>query len=93
MPHPTNSMRPGCWASMRSGRSAARTVALLRRHRHRRRNTDTGRHDHRAWQHLCHGRQKRLCRSRVGIDAEAGPTEIAILADHTADPVRGLRPD
>jgi histidinol dehydrogenase len=23
----------------------------------------------------------------VGIDAEAGPTEIAILADHTADPV------
>lgn len=29
---------------------------------------------------------KRLCRSRVGIDAEAGPTEIAILADHTADP-------
>ncbi|MBI3215299.1 MAG: histidinol dehydrogenase [Mycobacterium sp.] len=30
---------------------------------------------------------KRLCRSQVGIDAEAGPTEIAILADHTADPV------
>jgi histidinol dehydrogenase len=29
---------------------------------------------------------KRLCRSRVGIDAEAGPTEIAILADQTADP-------
>ncbi|WP_165691655.1 histidinol dehydrogenase [Mycobacterium numidiamassiliense] len=29
---------------------------------------------------------KRLCRSVVGIDAEAGPTEIAILADHTADP-------
>jgi histidinol dehydrogenase len=29
---------------------------------------------------------KRLCRSRVGIDAEAGPTEIAILADHTASP-------
>ncbi|MGV0634742.1 histidinol dehydrogenase [Mycolicibacillus trivialis] len=29
---------------------------------------------------------KRLCRSRVGIDAEAGPTEIAILADATADP-------
>ncbi|VBA52481.1 Histidinol dehydrogenase [Mycobacterium attenuatum] len=29
---------------------------------------------------------KRLCRSDVGIDAEAGPTEIAILADHTADP-------
>ena len=29
---------------------------------------------------------KRLCRSRVGIDAEAGPTEIAVLADHTADP-------
>lgn len=29
---------------------------------------------------------KRLCRSAVGIDAEAGPTEIAILADHTADP-------
>lgn len=30
---------------------------------------------------------KRLCRSRVGIDAEAGPTEIAILADHTANPI------
>src|SRR6516165_6232067 len=29
---------------------------------------------------------KRICRSRVGIDAEAGPTEIAILADNTADP-------
>jgi histidinol dehydrogenase len=29
---------------------------------------------------------KRLCRSQVGIDAEAGPTEIAILADHTAAP-------
>ncbi|QUR69718.1 histidinol dehydrogenase [Mycobacterium spongiae] len=29
---------------------------------------------------------KRVCRSQVGIDAEAGPTEIAILADHTADP-------
>lgn len=29
---------------------------------------------------------KRLCRSHVGIDAEAGPTEILILADHTADP-------
>lgn len=30
---------------------------------------------------------KRLCRSQVGIDAEAGPTEIVILADDTADPV------
>ena len=30
---------------------------------------------------------KRLCRSVVGIDSEAGPTEIAVLADHTADPV------
>ena len=29
---------------------------------------------------------KRLVRGRVGIDAEAGPTEIAILADGTADP-------
>jgi histidinol dehydrogenase len=29
---------------------------------------------------------KRLCRSLVGIDAEAGPTEIAILGDNTADP-------
>src|SRR6202011_5475088 len=29
---------------------------------------------------------KRICRSHVGIDAEAGPTEIAILADDTADP-------
>lgn len=30
---------------------------------------------------------KRICRSHVGIDSEAGPTEIAILADYTADPV------
>ncbi|SIS20264.1 histidinol dehydrogenase [Williamsia sterculiae] len=30
---------------------------------------------------------KRLCRSVVGIDSEAGPTEIAILADDSADPV------
>ena len=29
---------------------------------------------------------KRLVRGVVGIDAEAGPTEIAILADETADP-------
>lgn len=29
---------------------------------------------------------KRLVRGLVGIDAEAGPTEIAILADATADP-------
>ena len=29
---------------------------------------------------------KRLVRGKVGIDAEAGPTEIAILADGTADP-------
>ena len=28
---------------------------------------------------------KRLMRGRVGIDSEAGPTEIAILADSTAD--------
>jgi len=30
---------------------------------------------------------KRLLRGVVGIDAEAGPTEIAVLADSTADPV------
>jgi histidinol dehydrogenase len=30
---------------------------------------------------------KRLLRGVVGIDAEAGPTEIALLADDTADPV------
>ncbi|HEX6873537.1 MAG TPA: histidinol dehydrogenase [Micromonosporaceae bacterium] len=29
---------------------------------------------------------KRVLRGLVGIDAEAGPTEIAILADETADP-------
>ncbi|KHL19150.1 histidinol dehydrogenase [Mumia flava] len=29
---------------------------------------------------------KRLVKGTVGIDAEAGPTEIAILADDTADP-------
>jgi histidinol dehydrogenase len=30
---------------------------------------------------------KRLLRGVIGIDAEAGPTEIAVLADETADPV------
>ena len=30
---------------------------------------------------------KRLLRGMVGIDSEAGPTEIAILADDSADPV------
>ena len=30
---------------------------------------------------------KRLCRGVVGIDSEAGPTEIAVLADASADPV------
>jgi histidinol dehydrogenase len=30
---------------------------------------------------------KRLLMGRIGIDAEAGPTEIAIVADHSADPV------
>ncbi|AKJ13759.1 histidinol dehydrogenase [Streptomyces incarnatus] len=30
---------------------------------------------------------KRFFTGRIGIDAEAGPTEIAILADDTADPV------
>lgn len=30
---------------------------------------------------------KRLLRGLIGIDGEAGPTEIAILADGTADPV------
>ncbi|WP_322762556.1 histidinol dehydrogenase [Frankia sp. Cr2] len=29
---------------------------------------------------------KRLLRGLVGVDAEAGPTEVAILADDTADP-------
>nr|WP_202424887.1 histidinol dehydrogenase [Streptomyces sp. HUCO-GS316] len=30
---------------------------------------------------------KRYFTGKIGIDAEAGPTEIAVLADHTADPV------
>ncbi len=30
---------------------------------------------------------KRLLRGVIGVDAEAGPTEIAVLADATADPV------
>ena len=30
---------------------------------------------------------KRLLQGRIGIDAEAGPTEVAIIADDTADPV------
>ncbi len=29
---------------------------------------------------------KRLCRAVVGVDSEAGPTEIAVLADDSADP-------
>ena len=29
---------------------------------------------------------KRMLRGTVGTDAEAGPTEVAIIADHTADP-------
>ncbi|HEV2373955.1 MAG TPA: histidinol dehydrogenase [Streptosporangiaceae bacterium] len=29
---------------------------------------------------------KRLVRGTVGTDAEAGPTEVAVIADHTADP-------
>ncbi|MGV1004635.1 MAG: histidinol dehydrogenase [Candidatus Nanopelagicales bacterium] len=31
---------------------------------------------------------KRLLKGRIGIDAEAGPTEIAILADSSADPLQ-----
>lgn len=30
---------------------------------------------------------KRLLKGIIGIDSEAGPTEIAILADHSADPM------
>ena len=30
---------------------------------------------------------KRVLRGRIAIDSEAGTTEIAVLADHTADPV------
>lgn len=30
---------------------------------------------------------KRYFTGKIGIDTEAGPTEIAVLADHTADPV------
>ena len=30
---------------------------------------------------------KRLLQGRIGTDAEAGPTEVAIIADDTADPV------
>jgi histidinol dehydrogenase len=30
---------------------------------------------------------KRLLHGRIAIDSEAGPTEIAIITDHTADPV------
>ena len=30
---------------------------------------------------------KRLLRGRIGTDSEAGPTEVAIVADQTADPV------
>src|SRR5918912_3783335 len=30
---------------------------------------------------------KRLLKGVIGIDSEAGPTEVAVLADATADPV------
>ena len=46
----------------------------------------TGRRDHRPRECL-RAAAKRLVRGLVGIDAEAGPTEIAVLADDTADPV------
>ena len=51
-----------------------------------RRRTGPGGHDHRPG-NIYVTAAKRICRSQVGIDAEAGPTEIAILADDTADPV------
>ena len=34
---------------------------------------------------------KRLLKGLIGIDSEAGPTEIAVLADDSADPVPGRR--
>ena len=46
-----------------------------------------GRHGHRPGQRLRRPRPSGCCAGVIGIDSEAGPTEIAILADDTADPV------
>ena len=51
----------------------------------RRRDVRPGRPGHRAGQHLHRHRASGCCKGQVGIDSEAGPTEIAILADDTAD--------
>ena len=45
-----------------------------------------GRHGHRARATSTSTAAKRLLRGLIGIDSEAGPTEVAILADDTADP-------
>ena len=85
------SRRARCSASTRCTRSAARRRSrcsrTARRGRARRstwspdRATSTSR------------RPSGTCKGVVGIDAEAGPTEIAVLADDTADPeLRRRRP-
>ena len=44
-----------------------------------------GRPGHRTGQHLRRRPPSGCSRARIGIDSEAGPTEIAVLADDTAD--------
>ena len=49
--------------------------------------------DHRPGQHLRRHRQVAWSPAFVGIDAVAGPTEIGIIADETANPsLAGRRP-
>ena len=88
LPHPTILPCRGCSAWTRCGRSAERRPwrCLPTAARHRRRG-DRGRRMVTGPGNIYVTAAKRICRSEVGIDAEAGPTEIAILADHTADPV------
>ena len=74
-------------------RAARRRRGLRRRRRPgdrdvrlRRRAVPPGRPGHRARATSTTVAAKRLLKGVVGIDSEAGPTEIAILADDTADP-------
>ena len=67
----------------------AQAVALLalRRHRHRRRASSSRSTWSPGRATSTSPRPSGCCAALVGIDAEAGPTEIAVLADDTADPV------
>ena len=96
LPHPHGPRRVRAARRRRGvgrGRRAGDRAARVRRHRHRRGRLEpvdmvTGPGN------VYVTAAKRLLRGLIGIDSEAGPTEIAVLADDTADPVpRRRRPD